>query len=222
MLNYKVSLWVLLLALLVAIGLSSYLSLTALHTLLLVEKKQQIKAQVDQAASAINYYQHLVETKQLTTEQAQQEAVDVVRNMRYGRDGYFWINDLNHQLIMHPYRSQLEGKSMYNFQDKEGVYVYREFVATAQSAQGGGYLLYYRARPRFEGNNEQLPKLSYVKRIEPWDWVVGTGVYIDDIDRIYEQQMNNQLTLWVLVMLGLLVVAFIGTLLWRNKAVSRD
>jgi methyl-accepting chemotaxis protein len=221
-LKTKVSIWLVMLALLVGVATSGYMSLTALSDVLWAEKRQQIKSQVDQAASIVTYYQHLVETHQLTLDEAQRRAADVVRSLRYSKEGYFWINDLDHKLIVHPFRLGLEGKSMLNFQDKEGVYVYREFVTVAQSAQAAGYLLYYRARPGFESRDQQIPKLSYVKRVDGWDWVVGTGVYVDDIEKIYTQQLNNQLSLWVMLLLALTLMGFVAALVWRPDSSIKD
>jgi len=219
MLKIKVSIWLVLLALLVGVGASGYTSLTGLRDVLWTEKRQQIKAQVDQAASVIDHYQNLVETHQLSLGEAQRLAASVIRNLRYSKEGYFWINGLDHKLIVHPFRLALEGKSMENFQDKEGVYVYREFVSTAQTPQGAGFLVYYRARPGFENSDQQVPKLSYVKRVEPWGWIVGTGLYVDDIEKVYEQQLNNQLSLWVVLFLAVSLIGFIAALVWRKDSV---
>jgi len=217
MLKTKVSIWLVLLALFVGIAASGYTSLTGLRDVLWAEKRHQIKAQVDQATNVIDYHQHLVETHQLSLAEAQRRAADILRSLRYAKEGYFWVNGLDHTLIVHPFRLALEGKSMLNFQDKEGVYVYREFVTAAQSPQGSGFLLYYRARPGFENSEEQLPKLSYVKRVDSWGWVVGTGVYVDDIETVYHQQLSNQLSLWVMLLFGVGVIGFTVALVWRNK-----
>jgi methyl-accepting chemotaxis protein len=216
MLNTKVSIWLVLLALFVGIAASGYISLTGLRDVLWAEKRHHIKEQVDQAVSVIDYHQHLVETHQLSLAEAQRRAADILRSLRYAKEGYFWVNGLDHTLIVHPFRLALEGKSMFNFQDKEGVYVYREFVTTAQSPQGSGFLVYYRARPGFENSEEQLPKLSYVKRVESWGWVVGTGIYVDDIEKVYDRQLNNQLSLWMVLLLAVSFGGFMVALVWRN------
>lgn len=218
MLKIKVSLWLVLVALFVGVAASGYVSLGALKDTLWAEKRQNIKAQVDQAVTIIDYHQHLVEAHQLSLEEAQRRAADLIRSLRYSKEGYFWINDLEHKLIVHPYRLKLEGKSMFDFQDKEGVFVYREFVTTASSPQAAGFLLYYRARPGFEGGNQQLPKLSYVKRVDPWGWVIGTGIYADDIDKVYDQQLSNQLSLWVMLLLALVLMGFVVALVWRKDS----
>jgi len=221
MLKTKVSIWLVMLALLVGIGVSSYVSLTALKDTLWAEKRHQIQAQVDQAISVIHYHQHLVETKQLSLSEAQKRAADIVRGLRYNKEDYFWVNDVAHTLIVHPFRLALEGQSMVDFKDKEGVYVYREFVETGLSPQSAGFLLYYRARPGFERNDQQVPKLSYVKRVEAWGWIVGTGVYVDDIEKVYNQQLSNQISLWVVFLLSLAFISFVVLLVLRkNERVS--
>jgi len=217
MLKIKVSIWLVVVALLVGVAASGYTSLSELRDVLWSEKRQQLKAQVEQVATIIDYHQHLVETRQLSLDEAQRRAAELIRNLRYGKEGYFWVNNLEHTLIVHPFRLSLEGKSMVDFQDKEGVYVYREFVTTASSPQGAGFLLYYRARPGFENSEQQLPKLSYVKRVEPWGWVVGTGIYVDDIEKTYNQQLSSQLSLWIILLLALALIGFVVMLVSRKE-----
>lgn len=209
MLQHKVGLWMVIVAIWVGVFSSAYLSLHNFKAQLIHEKERQLQDQVDQVFSLIDYFKAQVEQQQLTRTEAQTQAANLIRALRYGKNGYFWINDLSHVLIVHPYRIKLEGSSMYNFQDKAGVYVYREFVNMANTPQGAGFFRYYRAKPGFENNNEQSLKISYVKRINDWNWVIGSGIYVDDIEKRFQQQLFEQISLWIALFFIMLFISII-------------
>ena len=98
--------------------------------------------------------------------------------MLYGQDGYFWINDSNHVVVMHSIKSELAGKNMYETKDPNGVMIYQEIVKAANAKQEGGLVKYGWTKPGVEGVQ---PKFSYVIRYAPWDWIVGTGAYVDNV-----------------------------------------
>ena len=84
--------------------------------------------------------------------------------MKYGEKGYFWINDFYPKMIMHPYSPQLEGKSLKDYRDPNGVYLFEEMVKAAKS-KGEGYVEYMWVKPGFK---DPQPKLSYVVAFKPW------------------------------------------------------
>lgn len=215
--NLSIRAWFAALLVLASVALSAWISLAGLQQALHEEKHAQLRTLVDQVVSLVRYHEHQVAQGQLTRDEAQQRVKSLVRAMRYGKDGYFWINDLNHQLIVHPFRPQLEGSSMLDFKDSEGVYVYREFVRVAREPVGEGFLTYHRTRPGFETQSEQLPKLSFVRRVDPWGWVVGTGMFIDDIEVHYQQALSEQLSLWVLLVVLIMNLAVAGVFLQRRR-----
>jgi methyl-accepting chemotaxis protein len=103
--------------------------------------------------------------------------LDIVNKMRYGdqKDGYFWINDLNRVIVLHPIKPQLNGKDLSDFKDPRGKYIFREFVDICKR-KTKGFSCYHWPYP---GREEPVPKISYVYLYEPWGWVIGTGVYLD-------------------------------------------
>jgi len=115
------------------------------------------------------------------SEKLKKEAMENVRSMKYGSkgNGYFWINDSKHVIIMHGAKASLEGTNQYNLKDPNGKYLFREIVKAGNKGKDGGVVDYMWPKPGFE--NPQ-PKISYVKKFEPWDWIIGTGVYVDDIE----------------------------------------
>jgi len=112
------------------------------------------------------------------TEKMKSEALTAISKMRYGKTGYFWINDSNHVVKMHAIKASLAGKSMYDLKDAKGKYLYREIVKAANAKKEGGLVKYFWTIPGKEGNFE---KFSYVRNFKEWDFIIGTGAYIIDI-----------------------------------------
>ena len=146
------------------------------------------------------------------------EALDAIEKMRYGKNGYFWVNDSNHIVKAHGAKASLVGKDMTDIKDKKGTYLYREIVKTANAHKEGGSVHYYWTIPGKKGNYR---KLSYVKRFEPWDLIVGTGVYVTDIEEkiavmekdvdenISETILSSVISIIVIIVLMSLLAIFI-------------
>jgi len=122
------------------------------------------------------------------TEKMKNEALHAISQMRYGESGYFWINDSNHVVKMHAIKEELVGKSMYDLKDKKGKFLYRDIVKMANENKDGGLVKYYWTKPNV---TEAVEKFSYVQKFEPWDFIIGTGAYINDIEEKI-QDMNNE------------------------------
>lgn len=137
--------------------------------------KNHLKTRTEIAVAAVNHAYNSMSLKS-----ARQTALDFVKEMTYGDKGYFWINDFFPKMVMHPYSPQLVGQSLSDYKDPKGVYLFVEMVSVAKN-KGEGYVEYMWEKPGFK---DPQPKLSYVKSFEPWGWIIGTGVYIDDIDRL--------------------------------------
>ncbi|MDY7105380.1 MAG: methyl-accepting chemotaxis protein [Actinomycetota bacterium] len=115
---------------------------------------------------------------ELSRDEAQDGAAEVLRSMRYDGAEYWWINDMTPVMVMHPFRPDLEGQDLSSFEDPDGVRLFVEFVETVER-DGAGFVPY--RGPRADEENP-VPKTSYVAGFEPWGWVIGTGIYIDDVD----------------------------------------
>ncbi len=153
---------------------------------ILLEKKRQLKDFVQIVFGVIeNSYQELQEKKAFTEEdtaQAQAKALKTLGVMRQTDGNYFWVNDRHPRMVMHPISPDLNGKSLQEFKDTKGKYLFREMADVVRD-KGEGYVDYFWGKP---GKTGDFPKLSFVKMFEPWGWIVGTGVYIDDIDAAVE------------------------------------
>ncbi len=108
-----------------------------------------------------------------------EEALTTIKNMGYGKSGYFWINDSYPKMIMHPINSKLNGNDLSNVKDPNGKALFKEMVKVTSNNNDGGIVKYMWEKP---GKKEPQPKLSYVQKFEPWDWIIGTGEYVDNIE----------------------------------------
>jgi len=167
-------------------------------------KKEMIRELTVAAWGILAEYGRQEHSGKLTRDQAQQLALTGIGHLRYGSESkdYFWITDLRPVMIMHPYRPELNGVDVAGYQDVAGELVFVKFVTLVRS-QGEGYVTYQWQWKDDPGRIE--PKLSFVKLYEPWGWIVGTGVYLDDV-RAETQHLTGHLTRLSLAIAAVLAV----------------
>lgn len=165
----------------IALILVSAFQLVNLRENILEARQDQTRHMVENAASLIHHYIGLVDNGEITIEEGQQAAISAVRDLRYDGEQYFWIQDHQPAMIMHPFRDDLAGQSLAAFEDPNGVRLFEDMVDRVEAA-GGGFVHYSWERP---GATEPLPKISFVEGIEPWGWIVGSGIYVDDVDTLF-------------------------------------
>lgn len=239
-LRIATKLW-LLIAVFTAFGVADNLSEMALVSKQLhAEKETQLKHLVETAHTVLQAYHRAAKEGRLPEDVARRQAADAVRQLHYGALEYFWIHDLTQPvptMVMHPTVPALDGKSLLDprFEratsmrsGSEGAYQKLTgsnlFAAMNQAiaATGEGFVTYDWPKPIAAGGvTEQLyPKLSYVKKFDAWGWVIGSGIYIDDLDAEYWRDVKVRLikaALWV-VLLGLLVWLITRTVVQPLKA----
>ena len=176
---------------------------------LLADRKNKIRNLVEVAQATISGYEKQAKEGKLSVEEAKRLAIDAVRGMRYDKVEYFWINDLKAVIVMHPIKPELDGKDLSEFKDKNGKLIFVEFAKIAKD-QGGGFVDYVWPKP---GSEAAVPKISYVMGVEGWGWVVGSGIYVDDVDALFRQNAMKLLA-WVAVIGGFIGVSL--TLVSRN------
>ena len=159
-------------------------ALFTLHQSLLDDRRDHIRHLVENNLTLLEHYRKQTEIGQLTTAEAQQQARNAIRNLRYEYSGYFWINDLETRILVHPIIPELEGELQLDYQDSHGQPIFRNFVKVAQES-GAGYIHYHWPKP---GGDEPVEKLSYIELYEPWGWVLGSGIYLDDIQTIFRRE----------------------------------
>nr|WP_260408548.1 methyl-accepting chemotaxis protein [Planomonospora venezuelensis] len=173
----------------------------------LAARKTKIQNLVETAHSIIAGYHDQAEKGALTDEQARAAALAAVRAMRYGDGDYFWINDMGPTMVMHPIKPELDGKDLSANADPDGKLLFVEFVKVVR-ADGAGFVEYQWPKPDQE---EPVAKLSYVAGFEPWGWVVGTGVYIDDMQAtVLEKERDTVVQTGGVVAAVVLVLVLVG------------
>ncbi|WP_051305573.1 DUF294 nucleotidyltransferase-like domain-containing protein [Desulfogranum mediterraneum] len=168
-----------------------FLILPSLEKSMMSAKREMIKELSIAAWSIIDKAENLEKNGSLSRSQAQEQALLYIQYLRYGDEikDYFWVMDLTPRMLMHPYRSDLIGKDLNSYTDQEGRRLFVDFVRIAK-ASGDGYVQYF-----WESKDEParlVPKLSYVKNFEPWGWIIGTGIYLDDV-RLEIRSLTNRL-----------------------------
>lgn len=151
-----------------------------------LKKEQYLKTKnvVETAYSTIKHYAALEQNQTLTRQQAQSQAIASIRSLRYDDTNYFWINDYQPAMVMHPIKPALEGKDLTNNKDPDGTPLFVEMVSVVKKS-GEGYVPYKWPKP---GNDNPVDKIAFVKGFDQWQWIIGSGVYLDTIDSAFSQQ----------------------------------
>jgi len=142
------------------------------------EKMIQAKSKAEYATAGIQFFYDLSRTGKMEVKEAQEQAMNVLRIVRFGEYGYVWINNGDGDLLMQPHTPEKVGVNQLDWTDVNGKYIFREFIAKAK--HGGGWVTYSWPKPR---STTVYPKVSYVSYFEPWDWVIGTGEYLDEMQK---------------------------------------
>lgn len=165
--------------------LSAVVALLVLYVLPQIEqqfihgREESTRAVVEVASAVVENLKKKEGKGGLTREQAQALAIEEIKALRYGRDEYFWINDFTPRMVMHPLKPALDGQNIADMKDPNGQYLFREMVEVVKK-EGSGLVRYQWPKP---GEEKPVDKVSYVRGIADWNWIIGSGVYIDDIQK---------------------------------------
>ena len=197
-------LWLILVVAVLMLLTLGLLMLKQIHDDLYQAKAEKTRHVVEAASGVLDYYRQLETASTLTREVAQQQALSVVRGLRYEQSDYFWINDLTPVMVMHPTNPKLDGQNLSAIKDPDGFALFNEMVAIAK-AKGAGMVDYRWPKP---GASTPVQKTSYVKLFEPWGWVIGSGVYIDDMQLEFRSQVREAslVGLGIALLMALLVM----------------
>lgn len=147
-----------------------------------------IKSEVQTAISMVNNYYKKYNKREMSFEEAKLKAADALRNLRYGENynGYFWADTSDGINVVLYGKKDVEGKNRYNA-SMYGVYYIQEIISNGMKP-GGGYTEYY--FPKYK-QSEPKPKRSYSKYYEPFDWIIGTGYYLEDLKNNNQQLQTS-------------------------------
>jgi methyl-accepting chemotaxis protein len=190
---------------LAAISLITFVALSSNRNNLLEDRKIKTRHVVETAHSIIAYNHGLAVTGVISEEQAQQTAMETIRALRYDNNEYFWINDLQPRMIMHPFTEDLVGQDLSDYQDPNGKRLFQEVVQIVK-VQREGFVDYV-----WKKNDTDMvaPKISYVKSFQPWGWVVGSGIYLDDLNADFYAQARKFTTIILAVIVVIALLAFL-------------
>lgn len=202
-------------------GITTYVSLSNIvsrgdervktyRAAVLAERRGMLKDLTNQAVLAI---------EQLP----QKQALETIRHLRFGKNGYYWINDFNNFMISHP-DPRLQGTDQSGLKDPDGVYILQEITKVARE-RGEGFIAYQWKMP----NDERLqPKLSYGKAIKKWGWIVGTGIYISDIEKMVageKEKTRREITSLILkvtlISAGVSLIVILLVTYFANRLVNK-
>jgi methyl-accepting chemotaxis protein len=184
------------------IALAIFGSVT-ISTVLTEQKKAELKHLVETAVSIVADFETRSKRGEMSEDEAKKRASDTLRILRYGGSEYFFIQDYQTVMLMHPFSKTLEGKDNSAVKDANGVAFLKEIGNVGRT--GGGFVAYLFPKPN---QPEPLPKLSYATSFDKWGWVIGSGVYIDDLAATAASYRNLFLTLVAGAAAFLLLIAF--------------
>jgi methyl-accepting chemotaxis protein len=212
-LSFVQKLWLpLILSLLCLAGITTYQAYRTKETRL-DERKADLTHATELALSVVKTFGDQVAAGSMPVAEAQKRAMDSIRNMRYGEGGYFAIFNSNGTILMNPIQPELNDKDARDYKDSNGIYYIRETVAVSKR-DGSGFTAFSFAKP---GTAEAAPKIAYEETYQPWDWIVLTGVYIDDLDAAFRSTLYQSLGIF-LVLAG----ALSAVVMLLNRGILRS
>jgi len=161
-------------------------------------KREMIRELTTSAWNILAKFNNDEQKGTMTRRQAQQQAIEQIKTLHYGQQlkDYFWINDMTPRMIIHPYRTDLNGKDLNNYTDPDGKKVFIEIVKVV-TENGSGYVNY-----KWQANDDPsniVEKISYVKGFSPWGWVIGTGIYIEDVNAEIDLLIQNIIAVSIVI-----------------------
>jgi len=173
----------------------------------LEDRRTAVRQTVEVAHSVLQWAHSQQASGQLDETTAQRMALAAIDRLRHSGREYFWVNDLAGRMVHHPIKPALNGQDVLDMKDPQGTFLFREFIATAKSGAEGGFVGYQWPKP---GTDAPVDKVSFVKAFAPWGWVIGSGLYIDDLEHAFRQEIAGSLAI-----VGV-VAALVWTLSYRT------
>ena len=181
----------------------SSISLSQAYQSLLQQKHDSNQQVVETAYSVVEHFYQQQSDGTLTEEEAKSGALEVLNSLRYDNTNYFWVNDFSPNMIMHPIKPALNGKDVGSVKDPDGTALFINMVNVVRE-KGQGFVPYKWPKP---GVDDPVDKISFVKGFTPWQWIIGSGLYIDDIDAIFQSQRNKLISYAIIIVI---VIIFLG------------
>jgi methyl-accepting chemotaxis protein len=180
------------------------------HSALLSGKREKTSNLIDVPYSILDQQYQLEVRGIISRQEAQRRALDAIRGLRYEGNNYFWINDDHPTMIMHPIKPAMDGTDLSSVKDPSGKRLFVDFVEAASKTPGGAFVEYLWPKP---GEDKPVRKLSFVKRFPPWGWIIGTGIYVGDVNAAWRESAWAAGTIALICLLPLIAVSVFT---WRS------
>ncbi|MCB0729688.1 MAG: methyl-accepting chemotaxis protein [Ignavibacteriae bacterium] len=168
-----------------------------IKTSMFEDKQINVKQTVEVAYGIIQNYNTVYLEGKLSLEDAQAGALKQIEKLRFASDNYFWVNDDYPNMIMHPFKPELNGKSLRETKDPNNVYLFNEMAEVCKK-YGEGYVNYSWPKP---GYDKPIPKISYVKMFDKWNWIIGAGIYVEDVEEKIADLTQSILFVFITIVL---------------------
>ncbi|WP_144146944.1 methyl-accepting chemotaxis protein [Paraburkholderia sp. BCC1884] len=186
-LSFSQKLWLPLVVSLIALLVVSVSAAWLSRQTRIEERKNDLVNVAHVGLSIVTEYAALAQSGTLSEAAAREQALERLRHIRYGEDGYFLVIDSKPRMIMHAMKPALNGKDLSGVADADGRHHYVTFASVAQTPEGG-FVDYVFPHPH-DAAASAVDKIGYVVRYAPWDWIIATGAYVDDIDSAFRQSL---------------------------------
>lgn len=196
-----------------------FVEIPAFKESLMHQKQDGVRNVVQLGLEIIHRQYKLEQAGIITREEAQKRALSLLATMRFGvrKKDYFWVNDMQGVMLMHPYRAELENKLIIDLEDIEGTRLIERFINVVKS-QGGGFVTYYW---QWQDEADRIEKkISYVQGFAPWGWILGSGLYLDDIDREVSTFVRSRL--WTLLGIAVIIILLAIISIWQGVKADRQ
>jgi len=191
----------------VGIAVIGGFALNELRDNLMEDRMVKTRHVVDVVHSLLAHYAAEEKAGILDRETARKSAMTAVKALRYEKSDYFWINDIDNVMVMHPIKPALDGKELSGLKDPDGKLFFKEMNDVVKKS-GAGFVSYKWPKP---GVDQPVPKISYVKGFMPWGWIIGSGIYVDDVDAIFLAQLAFMAAVALAIVAAVVAVSiFIG------------
>src|SRR5512138_3128949 len=181
----------------VALAVLTWQSIRVLEARMLAEREAKIRSVVETVHGVLAQYGRASAGGRTSVEDAKRAALETLKALRYEDREYFWVNDLEPRMVMHPTKPELDGQDLSDDVDPTGKHLFVEFVDTVRRS-GAGFVPYLWPKP---GSSQPVRKISYVKLFAPWGWIVGSGIYLDDLDAAVRAEALRVIAVAVAVVL---------------------
>ena len=188
-----------------ALGITAFEGMETLDELLHAERSRKVEEVVTVAHAVIEHFHRMQTSGLIGEDEAKRLAAETIAEMRFGDGNYFWINDLSPKMVMHPVKPDLNGRSLADIRDSTGTALFVEFAKVVRN-DGAGFVRYLWPKP---GTEAPQPKIAYVRGFAPWGWIVGSGVYLSDLDALFWSHASHSLALVSAGFLIVLLTAFV-------------